>query len=64
MATGAGLIFLTTVVTAILRQLLQTRALHDWQLMTLSGARIADATRVPASVDGVTKIDQLHDDSE
>jgi hypothetical protein len=32
--------------------------------MTLSGARIVDATRVPASVDGVTKIDHLHDDSE
>jgi putative Mg2+ transporter-C (MgtC) family protein len=76
----------------VLRQLLQTCALHDWQLtalsadlpgapftgdslspavhgqvgvmMTLSGARIVDATRVLASVDGVMKIDQLNDDSE
>jgi putative Mg2+ transporter-C (MgtC) family protein len=76
----------------VLRQILQTCALHDWQLtalsadlpgapfsrdslspavqgqvgvmMTLSGARILAATGVLASVDGVTHIDQLHDDSE
>jgi putative Mg2+ transporter-C (MgtC) family protein len=32
--------------------------------MTLSGARVLDATRVLAGVDGVTRVDQLHDDSE
>jgi putative Mg2+ transporter-C (MgtC) family protein len=127
MATGAGLLLLGIVVTAmhflivlgfaplvrrltarvrgsiqvhvvyqdgrgILRQLLQTCALHHWQLtslaadppgepltgdslspavhgqvgvmMTLSGARILAATTVLASVDGVTRIDRIHDDSE
>jgi hypothetical protein len=32
--------------------------------MTLSGARILAATTVLASVDGVTRIDRIHDDSE
>jgi putative Mg2+ transporter-C (MgtC) family protein len=127
MATGAGLLLLGIVVTAmhflivlgfaplarrltsrvrgsirvhvvyqdgrgILRQLLHTCALHRWQLtslaadppgapftgdslspaidgqvgvmMTLSGARILDAARVLASVEGVTRIEQIHDDSE
>jgi len=127
MATGAGLILLAAVVTAmhfvivlglaplarrltsrlrgsvrihvtyhdgrgVLRQLLHTCGLHHWRLtslaadppgapftgeslspsvhgqvgvvMTLSGARILDATRVLAGVDGVTQIDQLDDDFE
>jgi putative Mg2+ transporter-C (MgtC) family protein len=127
MATGAGLILLGMVVTAmhfvivlgfaplarrmtsrvrgsihvhvvyqdgrgILRQLLQACAVHRWQLtslaadppgapvsgdslspavngqvgvmMTLSGARILDATRVLAAVEGVARIEQIHDDSE
>jgi putative Mg2+ transporter-C (MgtC) family protein len=32
--------------------------------MTLSGARVFEAGRVLAGVDGVTRIDQLHDDSD
>jgi putative Mg2+ transporter-C (MgtC) family protein len=32
--------------------------------MTLSGVRVVEAGRVLAEVDGVTRIDQLHDDSD
>lgn len=32
--------------------------------MTLSGARVLEAGRILAAVDGVTRIDQLHDDSD
>ena len=33
-------------------------------MMTLSGVRVLQASRVLADVDGVSRIDQLHDDSE
>jgi putative Mg2+ transporter-C (MgtC) family protein len=32
--------------------------------MTLAGPRVLEAGRVLAVVDGVTRIDQLHDDSD
>jgi putative Mg2+ transporter-C (MgtC) family protein len=33
-------------------------------MMTLSGSRVLDAARVLAEVDGVARIDELHDDSD
>jgi hypothetical protein len=33
-------------------------------MMTLSGVRVLQAGRVLADADGISRIDQIHDDSE
>jgi putative Mg2+ transporter-C (MgtC) family protein len=33
-------------------------------MMTLAGPGVVDATKVLATVDGVTRVDQMNDDSE